>query len=164
MPRAPADLDLGKLILAARLRRGLTQRIVSRRAGLDPGYLSRIEHGKIRPSIEMGLRIARALGVPLGELFELPAPGRKTGPCPVSASGRCLIDLMDPGSRPGLEKEMERYSARQLRLLRQFAAVLARGERDVLKAFETLIKKVLHEQAGKSTPPPARPSSGRPAR
>ncbi len=142
-----ANLDLGKLILAARLRRGLSQRVVARRSGLDPGYLSRIEHGKIRPSIEMGLRIAAALGVPLGELFDLPSSGKKMGPCPVSASGRCLIDLMDTGSEPGLGREMERYSARQLRLLRQFAAVLARGEPDVLKAFETLIKTVLDGQA-----------------
>ncbi len=142
----PASTDLGKRILAARLRRGLSQRLVARRSGLDPGYLSRIEHAKIRPSIEMGMRIAAALGVPLGELFELPSSGRKTGPCPVSASGRCLIDLMDAGSELGLSKEMERYSARQLRLLRQFAAVLARSEPDVLKAFETLVRKVLDGQ------------------
>jgi len=147
MTRASANLELGKLILAARLRRGLSQCVVARRSGLDPAYLSRIEHGKIRPSIEMGMRIAVALGVSPGELFELPSRGERTGPCPVSNSGRCLIDLMDTGSEPGLEKEMERYSARQLRLLRQFAAVLARGEEGVLKAFETLIKKVLDEKA-----------------
>ena len=94
----------------------------------------------------MGLRIATALGVPLGELFELPSSGRKTGPCHVSASGRCLTDRMDTGSEPGLKKEMEHYSARQLRLLRQFAAVLAHGEPEVLKAFETLIRKVLGGQ------------------
>lgn len=145
MPRSPPDLDLGKLIRAARLRRGLSQRVVARRSGLDPGYLSRIEHGKIRPSIDMGLRIAAAFGVPLGELFELPSRGKMTGPCPVSTSGRCLNDLIETASRPGLEREIERYSARQLRLLRQFAAVLARGEPDVLKAFETLIRKVLDE-------------------
>jgi transcriptional regulator with XRE-family HTH domain len=147
MPRGSTELDLGKLILAARLRRGLSQRIVARRSGIDPGYLSRIEHGKIRPSIDMGLRIAAALRVPLSELFEIPSRGKKTGPCPVSSGGRCLIDLMDTGSEPDLEKEMERYSVRQLRLLRQFAAVLSRREPDVLKAFETLIKKVLDEQA-----------------
>jgi DNA-binding XRE family transcriptional regulator len=146
MPLSHAKLALGKLILATRLRRGLSQRSVARRSGLDPGYLSRIEHGKIRPSIEMGLRIAAALGVTLGELFELPPSGRKTGPCPISASGRCLTDLLDTGATPGLEKKMERYSPRQVRLLRQFAAVLARGEPDVLKAFETLIRKVLDEQ------------------
>ena len=145
-PRASTDLGLGKLILAARLRRGLSQRTVSRRSGLDPGYLSRIEHGKIRPTMATGVRIAEALGVPLGEILEHPSAGGKTGPCPVSASGRCLTDLMHAGSEPGLEREMERYSARQLRLLRQFAAVLARGEPEVLKAFETLIKKVLDEQ------------------
>ena len=91
----------------------------------------------------MGLWIAAALSVPLGELFEVPSSGRKTGPCPVSANGRCMIDLMDTGTEPGLKQEMERYSPR---LLRQFAAVLAHGERDVLRAFETLIRKVLDEQ------------------
>lgn len=141
----PATADLGKLILAARLRRGLTQRTVARRSGLDPGYLSRIEHGRIRPSIEMGLRLAAALRVSLDELFELPPTGRKAGPCPVSAGGRCMIDLMDRGPEPGLEQEVERYSARQLRLLRQFAAVLARGDRDVQNAFETLIRRVLDQ-------------------
>jgi len=146
MPRPMAGSHLGRLILAARLRRGLSQHSVAQRAGLDPGYLSRIEHGKIRPSIDMALRIADALGVTLGEMFEVPASGKNAGPCPVSASGRCLTDLLGTESRPSLEKEIERYSPRQLRLLRQFAAVLARGERDVLKAFETLIKKVLDGQ------------------
>ena len=145
MPGAPAGPNLGKLILAARLRCGLSQRSVARRSGLDPGYLSRIEHGKIKPSIEMALRIADALGVTLGELFETPPSGRKAGPCPVSASGRCLTDLLVSGSQPELEMQIERYTPRQVRLLRQFAAVLARDDRDVLKAFEILIGKVLDE-------------------
>ena len=134
--------DLSKRILAARLRRGLSQRLVSRRSGLDPGYLSRIEHGKIRPTLETALRIAEALGVPLGEILALPSAGANTGPCPVSTSGRCLIDLMDSGAEPGLENQMEHYSARQLRLLRQFAALLAHSDQDVLKAFETLIREI----------------------
>ena len=41
---------------------------------------------------------------------------------------------------------MERYSPRQLRLLREFAALLAHGDQDILKAFETLIRKVRSEQ------------------
>lgn len=145
MAPARSGSNLGKLILAARLRSGLSQRRVAQRSGLDPGYLSRIEHGRIRPSIEMALRIADALGVTLNDLFAVPASGKEAGPCPVSISGRCLTDLLDTGSGPSLEKEIERYSPRQVRLLRRFAAVLARREPDVLKAFETLIGKVLEE-------------------
>ena len=144
MPRVSTDLN--KRILAARLRRGLSQRLVSRRSGLDPGYLSRIEHGRIRPTLETALRIAGALGVPLGEILAIPPAGATAGPCPVSTSGRCMIDLMGSDAEPGLEKQMERYSPRQLRLLREFAALLAHGDQDVLKAFETLIRKVRNEQ------------------
>ncbi len=142
----PASTDLSKCILAARLRRGLSQRLVARRSGLDPGYLSRIEHGKIRPTLETALRIAEALGVPLEEILALPLAGANTGPCPVSASGRCLIDLMDSGDKPGLQNQIEHYSLRQLRLLRQFAALLAHSDQDVLRAFETLIRKVGDKQ------------------
>ncbi len=117
-----------------------------RRAGLDPGYLSRIEHGKIRPTLDTASRIADALKVPLGEILARPSAGANAGPCPVSASGRCMIDLMDSGAEPDLEKQMEHYSPRQLRLLRQFAALLAHGDQDVLKAFETLIGKIRNEQ------------------
>jgi transcriptional regulator with XRE-family HTH domain len=154
----PASTDLSKRILAARLRRGLSQRLVSRRSGLDPGYLSRIEHGRIHPTLGTALRIADALGVQLGEILSLPSTGANSGPCPVSTSGRCLIDLMGSGAEPGLEKQIEHYSPRQLRLLRQFAALLAHGDQDVLKAFETLIRKVGDEQNRKtgvsSDPPP----------
>jgi putative transcriptional regulator len=143
MLRAPVVSNPGQHILAARLRCGLSQRSVARRCGLDPGYLSRIEHGKIRPSIDMALRIADVLGVTLGDLFEVPARARKSGPCPVSASGRCLTGLLDDGIGPSVEGEIERYSPRQVRLLRQFAAVLARKEPEVMKAFETLIERVL---------------------
>lgn len=144
MPRGSTDLNVR--ILAARLRRGLSQRFVARRSGLDPGYLSRIEHGKIHPTLETALRIAEALSVPLGDILALPPAGSNTGPCPVSTSGRCLIDLMGAGAEPSLENQIEHYSPRQLRLLKEFAALLAHSDQDVLRAFETLIRKVGDKQ------------------
>ena len=53
-----------------RLAQKLSLREVARAAGIDAGYLSRIERGEAQPSSEVLLRIARVLGLSglVGEL------------------------------------------------------------------------------------------------
>lgn len=55
-----------------RLREGLSisQGEVSRRTGLQSSYLSKVENGVLLPGLENLERIARAMGMDLGGIFE----------------------------------------------------------------------------------------------
>ena len=53
-----------------RQKAGLTQAQLAERAGIEQGYLSRVERGKHSPSLEVTYRLAAALGVRPGDLFE----------------------------------------------------------------------------------------------
>ena len=57
-----------------RLRRGakLSQEALSQRCSMYRSYLSRIESGTANPTLVVLLDLARALDVPIRELFECP--------------------------------------------------------------------------------------------
>src|SRR5437867_8117872 len=65
--------SLGTRIKALRGERGLQQRQLALKAGLTPSMLSQIESGRLTPSLPTLGKLASALGVPIGSLFE-PAP------------------------------------------------------------------------------------------
>jgi len=51
--------------------KGMTQADLAKRAKVDQGYISTLEAGeKKNPGINVLKRLARALGVPVGELLE----------------------------------------------------------------------------------------------
>jgi transcriptional regulator with XRE-family HTH domain len=52
-----------------RQQQGLTLQALAELAQLDKGFLSRVERGEKRPSIETVLRLSDALAVPVGQLF-----------------------------------------------------------------------------------------------
>lgn len=52
---------LGLIVKLARQRVGLTQAELAEAAGIDPGFLSKIENGQRGPSIETLARLALAL-------------------------------------------------------------------------------------------------------
>lgn len=54
-----------------RAHQKLTMREASDLTGLSPSMWSRLESGERRASRELKLRISRALGVPISELFEV---------------------------------------------------------------------------------------------
>jgi len=62
-------MDMGQRIKRLRDRKGLSLRQLSELSGVERGLLSRIEHGQ-RPqvSVQVAMRIARALGVTLDYL------------------------------------------------------------------------------------------------
>src|SRR5262245_9859949 len=64
--------DRGVMILIKphRLRRGLTQAQLAELAGVEQGYISRIERGLQEPSGEVSRRLADALGVSRSDLYE----------------------------------------------------------------------------------------------
>ncbi len=64
---------LGTRIKALRGERGLQQRQLAEKAGLTPSMVSQIESGRPPPSPPPPGKLAGALGMPIGQLFE-PAP------------------------------------------------------------------------------------------
>lgn len=67
-------VTLGKRIRTLRLRTGLSQEKFAARAGLDRTYYAGIERGERNPSVKQLAKIAVALDVPIGALFEEDAP------------------------------------------------------------------------------------------
>ena len=65
--------SLGARIKALRAERRLQQRQLAEKAGLTPSMVSQIESGRLTPSLPTLGKLAGALGVPIGSLFE-PAP------------------------------------------------------------------------------------------
>src|ERR1700744_5989647 len=63
------DPTIGPRLRHIRLEKGLTVEALAAAAGLDKGFLSRLERGTKRPSVETVLRLSAALGVPVGQLF-----------------------------------------------------------------------------------------------
>jgi transcriptional regulator with XRE-family HTH domain len=89
---------LGQRIKAFRAERALQQRQLAEKAGLTPSMLSQIESGRLTPSLPTLGKLAAALGVSIGALFEpAPAARRTTRWCPSTApasGGTCWA----PGS------------------------------------------------------------------
>jgi transcriptional regulator with XRE-family HTH domain len=66
---AARTAELGARLRALRQDRDLTLDALAEAAGLDKGYLSRLERGLKNPSIATVLRLSEALEVPVAELF-----------------------------------------------------------------------------------------------
>jgi transcriptional regulator with XRE-family HTH domain len=60
---------IGPRLRHIRLAKGFTVEALAVAAGLDKGFLSRLERGTKRPSVETVLRLSAALDVPVGQLF-----------------------------------------------------------------------------------------------
>ena len=58
--------QLGRKIRLLRHRRNLTQQEVSYRTGISTPHISSLERGQRQPSLEYAVRLAEALGVPIG--------------------------------------------------------------------------------------------------
>ena len=108
----PGAIDIGTRLRHARRVRGMNLKEIAAEAGCSEGYLSKIENNKGAPSLTMLHRIARALGINLGSLFE----NADRPPDTVLRQGaRPIVDL-DPlrrGDRLRLERIVP-YSERHL--------------------------------------------------
>jgi len=60
---------IGPRLRHIRQEKGLTLESLADATGLDKGFLSRLERGVKRPSVETVLRLSSALDVPVGQLF-----------------------------------------------------------------------------------------------
>ena len=138
---------LGQRVAASRSQLGLSQTDVAKRAGLAASYLSRIENGKIHPTVPTAQKIAGALRVPLGELLGPTPLQQKDQGCPVSARGICLIDLIDQKWELHSGEAAERYSPREIRLIRRFTKLVRQGSPELLKSFDVLIAGLLDQRS-----------------
>ncbi len=140
-------LTIGQRIHAVRRARRLTQRDVARRTGIAEPFLSRVENNHAQPSVSTLERLAEAMGVTLGDLLAV-EPARFKPPCPVSQSGRCIAELIyQPGPRaPSTD---ERYTPRQVRLLRLATYLAQNATPETLAALETVMQAM-----EKGTPKP----------
>jgi transcriptional regulator with XRE-family HTH domain len=78
-PPRPAVLRLlGAQLRRLRLERELSQERLAELAGLNYKYLGRIELAKADPGADVLVRLARALAVPVGQLFETITPADST--------------------------------------------------------------------------------------
>lgn len=60
---------LGERIREIRMEMGLTAKELAQRASVTPGYISQIEHDQIKPSMNVMMRIAEVLNVPMAALL-----------------------------------------------------------------------------------------------
>jgi transcriptional regulator with XRE-family HTH domain len=65
---------LGAQVRRLRLERKLSQERLAELAGLNYKYIGRIELAKADPGADVLVRLARALSVPVGELFDTITP------------------------------------------------------------------------------------------
>ncbi len=147
MARESSAQEIGRRMAARRRDAGYSQRTVARRVGLDPSYLSRIETGKVQPTLGTVMRIAAALRLSLDGLVGPSPPERLGQHCPVSARGTCLLDRIDTSGHPGGPVDFTVTTPQQLRLLRQATRMVHLSPPHVLKALEILFNEMLEPGA-----------------
>ena len=102
-PPRPAILrPLGSQLRRLRLERKLSQERLAERAGLNYKYIGRIELAKADPGADVLVRLARALTIPVGELFATITPGDsglRLSPADVEALSSALEALMAVANR-----------------------------------------------------------------
>lgn len=61
---------LGKNLKRIRTEKGISQGDIARAIGMDKGFISNIENGKTNPTLSTITKLAKAIGVSIGELME----------------------------------------------------------------------------------------------
>ncbi|MEV4715477.1 XRE family transcriptional regulator [Micromonospora sp. NPDC049374] len=85
---------VGSRLRALRRGRGITLGVLAAETGLTTSTLSRLENGKLRPTLEQLLPLARAHGVPLDDLVAAPPTGDpRIHLRPVRRNGLTVIPL-----------------------------------------------------------------------
>jgi transcriptional regulator with XRE-family HTH domain len=154
-------LSIGKKLLLLRAQSNKTQRELARSAGLAVAYLSRLEHDHIIPSVRTLSKIAAALKVPLTAFFNGAPTHEAADRCPISLSGRCILDEQ----HVALSKQpsAEGYSSLQLEVLKLCNLLLHRGDQQASLTLLITMKSLLaHIEARKArvSSAPASPFNG----
>src|ERR1017187_8457506 len=107
-------MSIGTRIIQLRNQKGLTQQQLSELTGLAGSYLSRIENRHLEPRPQTLRKIALALGVPMSEVFQDQPNQLGTLQCVITASGNCLMNLLNSGHGKRAHSDAESYDPRQL--------------------------------------------------
>jgi transcriptional regulator with XRE-family HTH domain len=144
MTRNSSELHVGARLAALRAQRGVSQGMVARHAEIAPSYLSRIETGRVQPSLPMLMRILDALHA---DLTDLRSPGGEKRPptaaCPVSGRGVCLLELVRREAEVARAEGREVYSIREVHLLHDLAAWMRKAAPERVRAIEMLIGELI---------------------
>jgi transcriptional regulator with XRE-family HTH domain len=146
-------MSVGRRIHQLRSESRITQRELGEATGLAVSYLSRVENCRLTPTLPTLTKIAGALSVPLTALFDATPTLEAKDVCPVSLSGRCLLDhpFQGRGKRP--TKGVETYSREQLEALRLCNFLLHLGDKQLLRTLLTILKGLLALKQGANRNP-----------
>ncbi len=145
-------MNVGGKIVQMRLRLRKSQRAVSESAGLAVSYLSRLENGRITPTVKTLGKIATALGVPMTAFFEAGPALEAADRCPVSLSGGCILDQLYVGRGKKPQENIEAYTPEQLKALRLCNFLLQTRDREVIRALMTMLQSLLALSQKKRAP------------
>ena len=102
-PRPAILRPLGGQLRRLRLERKLSQERLAELAGLNYKYIGRIELAKADPGADVLVRLARALVIPVGEIFATITPGdygqRRLSPTDAEALSSALGALTTVANR-----------------------------------------------------------------
>ena len=148
-------MSLAKAVLRIRHEKQLTQREVGSRAHLATSYISRIENGRIQPTMVTLGRLAEALGVAAADIFKL-AEAPQSSPhhvCPASSSGTCIGELLrsHKGKTPDAMDGKLTYGPGELRLLRMADYVILHGSREVQSALNVVLESLVNHASHNGT-------------
>jgi transcriptional regulator with XRE-family HTH domain len=93
---------LGNQLRQLRLERKLSQESLAEKARLNYKYIGRIELAKADPGADVLVRLARALTIPVGELFATITPsdrGHRLSPADIEALSSALAALTTVANR-----------------------------------------------------------------
>ncbi len=135
-------MTLGKRILQLRIKSKRTQQEVSQLTGLAVSYLSRLENDRMSPSIRTLTKISEALHVPLTSFFDNKPILEAKDRCPVSLSGRCILDQLFVGQGRRPKANPESYSPQQLEILRACNYLLHTGDKEIVKMLSLMMKSL----------------------
>ena len=106
-PEPPPDGEVGPRLRQLREQKGMSARQVADLAGLTPAYLSRLENGRVSPTVATLARLVSAMGETMATLFPEPPGVQETV---VRRAARHLMrsrGVLDSQVTPGWAKRLE---------------------------------------------------------
>ncbi len=145
-------MSIGKNVAEARRARAISQTQLSKSTGLAVPYISRVEHGRVEPSLRTLRKISTALQVSLTDLLDAKEIGITLHRCPISVTGACM-GLSIFKTRPRYFKiHVERYTPQQLELLRLGNYLVRFGDSILLDTLRNLFECLLRSRRVEKDP------------
>src|ERR1051325_7792558 len=97
---------IGPTVRKLRTQAGLTQAQLAEAADIADATLSRIEKGRMQPSLAMAEKLAKALRIPVDALRTTPRESRKSGLRPSEAKLLAVVREMDDAAVEDLARAL----------------------------------------------------------